>query len=336
MAEDTKKKIVSFGFPFDSKQQQTPEGAFYDDREYLAADFARYFKQFIGNGVYAQPANGLKVSASGNMGIAVNKGDAFVDGYHGHSGETTNLILDEGNASLGRIDRVVMRLNLLNRQWEIAIVKGTPQAVPKAPDLQRYTGEAGNYYELGLATISVKANAVSITDTEITDTRLNKNVCGIVSGVIEQIDTTALYTQYESFLSQSIQNWTTIKEQQQQAWEQQTQQQEIEFKRKMTEIDAWYSGVKDEIAKLQIFDFDNFAALSNAVRETVISGSTSTETIKNSSNNKLIATRITNLTTLQQVIKIYNDDGVGVKSTRTISVDFSAPGVIAKETVVAS
>lgn len=336
MAEDTKKKIVSFGFPFDSKQQQTPEGTFYDDREYLAADFARYFKQFIGNGVYAQPANGLKVSASGNMGIAVNKGDAFVDGYHGHSEETTNLILDEGDTSLGRIDRVVMRLNLLDRQWEVAIVKGTPQAVPKAPDLQRYTGEAGNYYELGLATITVKANAVSITDAEVTDTRLNKDVCGIVSGVIEQIDTTALYTQYESFLSQSIQNWTTIKEQQQQAWQQQTQKQEEEFNKKMTEIDAWYSGVKDEIAKLQTFDFDNLAALSNAVRETVISGSTSTETIKNFSDNKLIATRETNLTTLQQVIKIYNDDGIGVKSTKTISIDFNTPGVIAKETVVVS
>lgn len=344
MADENKEKTVSLGFPFDSKQQRNSEGQFYDDREYLAADFARYFKQFIGNGIYAQPANGLKVFSSGFMGISVNKGEAFVDGYYGHSEETVNLILDEGDATYARIDRVVMRLNLLDRMWQIAIVKGTPESVPKAPALNRYVGEAGNYYELGLATIYVKQNATSITDAEITDTRLDDETCGIVAGVVDQVDMTDLYKQFQSFLEQNITQWTEIKKQQETAWTQQTtkqqqdfttqlQAQQTEYQKLHDEIQGWYNGVKNDIAKLLPFDFDNLAALSGVTRKTTESGTTITEEIFNTLNSQKVATRVTNTDTLEQVITLYDESGLPKTPKKRITTDLTQPDAIAVEKV---
>lgn len=344
MADDNKTKVVSLGFPFDSKQQRNPEGQFYDDREYLARDFARYFKQFIGNGIYAQPAAGLKVLSSGFMGISINKGEAFVDGYYGHVEETVNLILDEGDATYARIDRVVMRLNLLDRQWEVAIVKGVPETVPKAPELNRYVGEAGNYYELGLATIYVKQNATSITDAEITDTRLDDEVCGIVAGVIDQVDMTDLYKQFQSFLEQSIASWTQIKQQQEKAWTQQTEKQQsdfdtqlkaqqTEYKKLYDEIEAWYNSVKNNITALLPFDFDNLAALSGVTRKTTESGNTITEEIFNTINNQKVATRVTDTQTLTQVITQYDEEGQPKTPKKQITVDTSQSDAIAVEQV---
>lgn len=53
------------------------DGAGIYDREYNAEDFAEYFASFIGNGVYANSANELMVSAVGdNMSVLVNTGSA--------------------------------------------------------------------------------------------------------------------------------------------------------------------------------------------------------------------------------------------------------------------
>lgn len=344
MADDSKKKVVSLGFPFDSKQQMTPEGQFVDDRGYLAEDFARYFKQFIGNGIYTQPANGLKVMSSGFMGLSVNKGEAFVDGYHGHVEETVNLILDEGDTTYARIDRIVMRLNLLDRQWEVAVVKGTPEAVPKAPLLNRYVGEAGNYYELGLATVYVKQNATSITDAEITDTRLDDAACGIVAGVVDQIDMTDLYKQFQSFLEQNITQWTEIKKQQEATWTQQTQKQQQDFTKQLQaqqkeyqklhdEIQSWYNGVKNDIAKLLPFNFDNLAALSGVTRKTTEKGTTITEEIFNTLSSQKVATRVTDTTTLEQVITLYDESGLPKTPKKRITTDLTQPDAIAVEKV---
>ena len=53
------------------------------DRVYLAEDYARYFSSFIGNGVFPNPSNNLKVVASGeNMKVTVKAGKAWINGYY--------------------------------------------------------------------------------------------------------------------------------------------------------------------------------------------------------------------------------------------------------------
>jgi hypothetical protein len=45
---------------------------------------------------------------------------------------------------------------------------------------------------------------VSISQANITDLRLNNTYCGIVSGVIDQVDTTTLFTQYVTWYQNTV------------------------------------------------------------------------------------------------------------------------------------
>lgn len=56
---------------------------------------------------------------------------------------------------------------------------------------------------MSLARISVRAGMTEITQSVITDERGNKDLCGWVTGLINQIDTTNLFAQYEA----AFQEW---------------------------------------------------------------------------------------------------------------------------------
>ena len=53
----------------------------------------------------------------------------------------------------------------------------------------------GDYYELGLALITVAANQSAITQSSITDTRADSSVCGLITQLIDHIDTSEFMQQ---------------------------------------------------------------------------------------------------------------------------------------------
>ena len=163
------------------------------DRTYLAEDIASYFASFVGNGVYANSADNLKIVPSDAMTIAVKAGKGWINGYYYENDSDLEFLLDNADGAKGRIDSVVLRLDLTNRYLRIFVKKGALATNPVAPTLTRNA----DVYELQLATISVPAGATAIAEAQITDTRFNSAVCGIVAGVIEQIDTTNLFSQYD-------------------------------------------------------------------------------------------------------------------------------------------
>ena len=89
-----------------------------------------------------------------------------------------------------------MGLEFTNREIKTYIKKGTFAGSPKAPALQRDS----DMYELGLAEISISAGATTITQGDITDLRLDNNSCGVVHGVVDQVDTTTIFNQYKTWL----------------------------------------------------------------------------------------------------------------------------------------
>lgn len=163
------------------------------DRTYLAEDIASYFASFVGNGVYANSADNLKIVPSDAMTIAVKAGKGWINGYYYENDSDLEFLLDNADGAKGRIDSVVLRLDLTNRYLRIFVKKGALATNPVAPTLTRNA----DVYELQLATISVPAGATAIAEAQITDTRFNSAVCGIVAGVIEQIDATNLFSQYD-------------------------------------------------------------------------------------------------------------------------------------------
>ncbi len=164
------------------------------DRKYNASDYAAYFGSFIGNGVYPNPGNNLAVTVAGGMNISVAAGKAWINGYYYENTGTLNISIDEADGVLKRIDRIVLRLDHLNRQIVLSVLKGTPASSPVAPILTR----SADNYELGIADILINNGDTGVNQTQITDLRYNAALCGIVSGVVEQIDTTGLFYQYDA------------------------------------------------------------------------------------------------------------------------------------------
>lgn len=185
------------------------------DRVYKAEDFRNYFAQFIGNGVFYANANALKVVENGGMQVAVNAGAGWVAGAGYINDSTLTLTLANADGALSRIDRVVLRCSYTERSIYVAVLQGAYSAQPVAPDLTR----SADKYELALADVYVAAGATSITQANITDQRLNTTLCGIVTGLIEQADTTDIFNQFEQYLSEfkttyiaNIEQWTSDQE----------------------------------------------------------------------------------------------------------------------------
>lgn len=192
------------------------------DRVYLAAQFAEYFASFVGNGVYAQNGNQLQVMAQSNpaMSVQVLSGQGWINGYWYENSDALSLSVDIADGVLNRIDSIVLRLGFSERNMWLAIKKGTPASAPSAPVLTR----GADYYELQLATVSVPAGSIKITQAQITDTRLDTNVCGWVTGVVDQIDTTTLFNQFEAYFG--------------------------EFKQtNEAEFNTWFTHIKDELSE---------------------------------------------------------------------------------------
>ena len=173
---------------------QGAEGSY--DRTYSSADLASYFASFIGNGVYANPANQLKVSpANGKMAVNVAVGKAWINGYfYELSDSAKELTIATGDANNPRIDKVVCSLNLSNRLIELKVIQGAASANPQPPAHSR----EDEVFDLVLAEVAVAAGAVELSEEDITDKRPDNTVCGFVTGVVEQIDTTGLFSQYDA------------------------------------------------------------------------------------------------------------------------------------------
>ena len=187
------------------------------DRTYTAEDYADYFSSFIGNGVFPNPSSNLLVIANNNMSVTLSKGKAWINGYMYYNDDELKLTIDNADGVLKRIDRIVIRLDLVNREIKSYVKKGTASSSPMGTDLTR----TSTVYELCIAEIQVNAGAISILQSNITDTRLNNNLCGIVTQTVNEIDTDDLYLQLQGYIKENGENleqWTEEQKQFFLAW----------------------------------------------------------------------------------------------------------------------
>jgi len=164
------------------------------DRTYNADQISNYFLKLISNGVFATPSNSMQVQAATGMNINVSAGWGFINCKWINNDAAYSLQLDAADSILNRIDRIVLHLDSSTavRNISIQVKTGTAATTPTAPELTR----SGDVYELSLAQIYVAAGAESIVQANITDERPNTAVCGYVTGLIDQIDTTNLFAQF--------------------------------------------------------------------------------------------------------------------------------------------
>lgn len=167
------------------------EGGTYD-REYDAEQFAEYFANFISNGVYANPANQLKVvfddSPSKPFVVVVRKGKAYIDGYWYELTEDMEITIPVNTKSYAIKDVVCCTLDKTERKVSIVL---------KEDVINDYPANNNTQHDLVLSTLLVQPNASKLNAEDIADKRPDKTYCGFVTGVVDQIDTTELFRQYD-------------------------------------------------------------------------------------------------------------------------------------------
>ena len=154
------------------------------------------------SGVYAKDSN-YAVSVTGARQITVAPGLAWINyddfkGVSACSREAVNLTVPDADSTLPRIDRVVLQFDTATNLTAVKLKPGTPAAAPEPPAiLQNH-----NQYELGLCTVSVPAGSSVITAADITDTRADEDVCGVMRDGVKGIPTAQLQAQALAMLTQ--------------------------------------------------------------------------------------------------------------------------------------
>ena len=159
--------------------------------DFDAADVAAYLAGLT-SGVFSS-AEDFPVTAAGGLKVTVGAGRGWVHpsrftGYSITKRESDTLTMPLADPSLPRIDRIVMRYDAGARAASLQVLQGTASSTPTAPAISR----TELIYDLCLAEIARPAGSTSITTGQITDTRLDEKLCGIVRDGVTGIPTDEL------------------------------------------------------------------------------------------------------------------------------------------------
>ena len=159
--------------------------------DFDAADVAAYLAGLT-SGVFSG-AEDFPVTAAGGLKVTVGAGRGWVHpsrftGYSITKREADTLTMPLADPSLPRIDRIVMRYDAGARAASLQVLQGTASSTPTAPAISR----TELIYDLCLAEITRPAGSTAVTTGQITDTRLDEKLCGIVRDGVTHIPTAEL------------------------------------------------------------------------------------------------------------------------------------------------
>ena len=159
--------------------------------DFDAADVAAYLAGLT-SGVFSG-AEDFPVTAAGGLKVTVGAGRGWVHpsrftGYSITKREADTLTMPLADPSLPRIDRIVMRYDAGARAASLQVLQGTASSTPTAPAVSR----TELIYDLCLAEITRPAGSTSISTGQITDTRLDEALCGLVRDGVTGIPTDEL------------------------------------------------------------------------------------------------------------------------------------------------
>lgn len=148
---------------------------------YDAEDAAAYFAGRT-SGVYSTDIDfAVAAAANGSTDLSVSAGQAWmhVSRWVGLSitmREAQTLTLPLADSALPRIDRVVLRYDATSRSTSLQVLQGAPSSEPAGPDLSR----TEMVYDLCLAEVSRPAGQTSVSAADLTDTRTDEALCGLM------------------------------------------------------------------------------------------------------------------------------------------------------------
>ena len=169
---------------------------------YDADDASGYLSTRL-SGVYSADED-FAVTANGGLTVPVSAGQAWVRPvrFRGRSiimEQPEMVTLTAADAVRSRIDRLVLRYDAAARKTSLTVLTGTPDsASPTAPEITR----TALVYDLCLAEIRRPAGSTEITTANITDTRADEAVCGVMRDGVTGIPTAQLQAQALAIMTQ--------------------------------------------------------------------------------------------------------------------------------------
>ena len=167
---------------------------------YDADDASGYLATRL-SGVYSADED-FAVTANGDLTVTVSAGQAWVHParFRGRSiimEQPETVTLTAADAVRSRIDRLVLRYDAAAKKTSLTVLTGTPDsASPAPPEISR----TALVYDLSLATITRKAGSSAITAADITDTRADEDVCGVMRDGVTGIPTGTLVQQWQAVI----------------------------------------------------------------------------------------------------------------------------------------
>ncbi len=211
------------------------------DRKYNAGSLERWLKHFFTSGVFTGE---LQVTANSGMTVTVGTGYTNVDGKVKIFDTATNITLAPPNSTYPRIDTIVVERNDSDREIIVKKVNGeysSSAPVPTPPV------RSGGIYQLVLAQIYVDAGTSAITQADITDTRSDPDICGIVTGTVTEMDFSQFAAQFASYYENFQQTYEAD-------FDEWSDAQRAAFALWMTDtqedFDAWYAAIQEALHRL--------------------------------------------------------------------------------------
>lgn len=195
------------------------------DRKYNADQMSSYFDGLVTDGVYEKIGNALIVKAGTGMQVSVGKGRAVIRSKWFDNDAPYIINLNPAHVTLNRYTAICLRLDLEAREIDFYMKDSADATTPVKPVME----DSQTVKELCLAYIYVKRGVTEITQADITDTRANTQICGWVTGLIRQVDTSQLFLQWQTAYEKSItemQDWKT---------------------RQQTAFDSWFAALTDKL-----------------------------------------------------------------------------------------
>ena len=171
-----------------------------DGIRYDAEDASGYLATRL-SGVYSAEED-FSVTAQGGLSVQVSAGQAWVRParFKGRSiimEQPTTVALTEADPVRSRIDRIVLRYDAAAKKTRLQVLDGTPDsAAPAAPAISR----TELVYDLCLAEVRRPAGSTSVTAADITDTRADETVCGVMRDGVTGIPTGTLVQQFRAVI----------------------------------------------------------------------------------------------------------------------------------------
>ena len=186
------------------------------DRIYDADSFSEWLRKFFTSGVFS---GDLQVTAASGMTVTLGTGYANLDGKVRFFETAQNFTCAAANSTYPRIDTVVIERNDTDRQIIAKLVTGAYSGNTPSPTAPVWDN---GIYQLVVAQVLVGAGVTQITQEDITDTRTDTSICGLITGTVQEMDFAQFTTQFNAWFA--------------------------EFKQSESDdFDAWFEGIRGQL-----------------------------------------------------------------------------------------